>query len=201
MLMVICLFVIILVTLVLAVLIHKGILSKFITLKELTIYSLVAVLISCFACFMTVLTFHIRPSDYSENPVKVSSKNIINLKDNIDVEGKISGNLFYTQGYAENKLYYYYMKENDDNSFQAEKVLADDTKIRYVSEGQSPCLNTYYYYLNEDCISDYKNLRSFFIPFSDNWSLDRVTQKRKFAYYELCVPEGSVTTDFNIDLG
>ena len=102
-----------------------------------------------------------------------SSHNIVALKDNPDV----TGSFFLFSGYEEEELYYYYAEETE-LGIKTKKVNADDVYIIYDNE---PRIEEYY-------AKKFKHWWHYIYAFPSDY------------YYKIYVPDGTVTTDFEIDL-
>lgn len=138
---------------------------------------------------------------YLETAELHSSVKIENMQDNRDVNGEISGNLFYIKGQENTEHYYYFMKKEDD-CLVSDKVKATDTKVKYITN-EEPHIDTYVYY--EDTKIDYSDREIFWFTYSS--IVDPVIEQKqseelsyKVAYYELYVPKDSITQEYNIDL-
>lgn len=113
------------------------------------------------------------------------------LNDNLDTEGRITGNIFITSGTIENNQYYYYMHKTD-NGLKADKIAADDTYVVEIDTNkETPRVESYVYEgkVNETLM--------FWLTYQ--WGGDYDT-KYIFAYYKLYVPENSITSEYSIDL-
>lgn len=105
-----------------------------------------------------------------------SVKNIISLKDNIDIEGR-GGFLRGTT--IENELYYYYMVETE-NGYTFEKIDANNTYIKYSDDNFRIETKSYLTF-------DNPVLYWFALPIKDSETI-------------IYIPEGSIIYDYEIDL-
>jgi len=133
--------------------------------------SFIGVLISILLSFIIGLFF------LSHNVGEITSvKNIISLKDNIDIEGR-GGFLRGTT--IENELYYYYMVETE-NGYTFEKINADNTYIKYSD-------------------NNFRIETKSYLTF-DNPVLYWFATPVKAPEYIIYIPEGSIVYDYEIDL-
>lgn len=98
------------------------------------------------------------------------SEKIVAVKDNNITQGKI----YYRHGYIDEELYYQYIEELKNGGYQADRVKASITTI---------------YYDNENPRVDWYKKRKKFL-----WC--EITEP----FYKMYVPEGSIISDFSIDL-
>lgn len=158
-----------------------------------------------FAIFGTLYSFSIASSlsfiNYSETESLYSSEKIENMQDNRDVNGEVSGNLFYTKGQENTEYYYYFMKWEND-TIVPDKIKASDTKLKYIADGE-PRIDTYVYY--EDTETEYSDEEIFWLTYPsivDPVIEEKQTKEKsyKIAHYELYIPKNSVSHEYNIDL-
>lgn len=105
---------------------------------------------------------------------KTSTEYIIDLNDSTGVNGRAG---FLGSGYVEDELYYYYMTDTKEG-FQAKKIKADDTYVRYSNE---PIVETY-------TATNFKNKFLWLIAFPIN------------SFHIVYIPEGSIIENYRIDL-
>ena len=86
---------------------------------------------------------------------------------------QINGKFYCRRGYIEEKLYYQYMRKSG-SGFKAGKVKADDTILYYTDD-------------------DYRV--EFYMKTKEWWIFHDEAY-----YYEIYIPEGSITEDYQIDL-
>ena len=133
--------------------------------------SLIGFLISILLSFFVGLFFE------AHNVGEITSvKNIISLKDNIDIEGR-GGFLRGTT--IENELYYYYMVETE-NGYTFEKINADNTYIKYSDDNFRIETKSYLTF-------DNPVLYWFALPVKNSETI-------------IYIPEGSIVYDYEIDL-
>lgn len=149
---------------------------------------------------LMIVSSELFPS-YSETANLHSSVEIENIQDNRDVDGEVSGNIFYTKGQENTEYYYYFMlKEND--TLVPDKIKATDTKLKYITDGE-PRIDTYVYYENTE--TKYSDKEIFWFAFKSLVAPvfeEKQTKEKSYqiAYYELYVPKDSVSHEFDIDL-
>lgn len=134
---------------------------------------LLCLLIGAFGCIITSRIIGVC-TDIEYNNM-VSDKKIIALKDN---QG-INGSFYIMGGYVDEDLYYYYAVETE-LGYKTEKIKADNVYIKYTdSEAHI-----------EEYTGDFanKNLYLWGVPIYDN------------RYIVYC-PEGTITNEFDVDLG
>lgn len=124
-----------------------------------------------FGLMIGIPTTMIEEMEWGE-PVKYVSHEIINLADNNEIEGKISGR--YVHGYIGEKTTYHYYYKTYDGGMDLQKAGADTTKI-YFTDG-TPHADWY------------KSERTYW------WNTET-----KY-YCKIYIPEGSMTTEFTIDM-
>lgn len=105
---------------------------------------------------------------------KSSTEHIIALNDSTGVNGR-SG--FLGSGYVEDELYYYYMTDTKEG-FQAKKIKAEDTYVRYSDE---QIVETY-------TATNFKNKLLWLIALPIK------------SFHIVCIPEGSIIENYRIDL-
>ena len=105
---------------------------------------------------------------------KTSTEHIIALDDSTGVNGRAG---FLGSGYVEDELYYYYMTDTKEG-FQAKKIKAEDTYVRYSDE---PIVETY-------TATNFKNKLLWFIALPIK------------SFHIAYIPEGSIIENYRIDL-
>lgn len=116
-------------------------------------------------------TAMIEEAEWGE-PIKYISHEIINLADNNEIEGKFTGR--YVRGYIGEKTTYHYYFKTYDGGMELQKAGSDNTKI---------------YFTNEKPHADwYKSERTYW------WN----TETKYFC--KIYIPEGTLTTEFTIDM-
>lgn len=124
-----------------------------------------------FGLMIGIPTTMIEEMEWGE-PVKYVSHEIVNLADNNEIEGKFSGR--YVRGYIGEKTTYHYYYKTYDGGMDLQKASADITKI---------------YFTNDTPHADwYKSERTYW------WN----TETKYFC--KIYIPEGSMTTEFVIDM-
>lgn len=109
-----------------------------------------------------------------DQPVNYVTHTIINLADNNSVEGTIRGSRHYVRGYiGESTTYHYYYKQSDGGM-----------KLQKVSDKNA----TIYFTEDEPRVEWYRQTRTFW------WN----SETRYFC--KIYIPEGSMTTEINIDM-
>lgn len=104
---------------------------------------------------------------------------IVALKDNSNIDGKVNGGIFVTSGYIEESLYYYCM-ENTEQGKHMIKIPADKTYIIETNDIKPSVVKQ---------INKYVDKRQYF------WFL--VTDEEKYIIY---VPENTIDTTYKVDL-
>lgn len=66
------------------------------------------------------------------------------LTDNIVTEGTIRGGIFYTRGYIDGDLQYYYLTDADNRGQKIEHVAASYTYLNEIAEGEQPTIEFHY---------------------------------------------------------
>ena len=105
---------------------------------------------------------------------KSSTERIIALNDSTGVNGRAG---FLGSGYVEDELYYYYMTDTKEG-FQAKKIKAEDTYVRYSDE---PIVETY-------TATNFKNKLLWLIALPIK------------SFHIVYIPEGSIIENYQIDL-
>lgn len=149
---------------------------------------------------LVMISSELFPS-YSETASLHSSVEIENMQDNRDVNGEVSGNLFYTKGQENTEYYYYFMKKENDTLIP-DKIKATDTKLKYIND-EKPHIDTYVYF--EETTKEYSEKEIFWFAFKSLVAPafeEKQTKEKSYqiAYYELYVPKDSVSHEFDIDL-
>ena len=99
---------------------------------------LYGILIVCFLLIagMVVTVVSMGVSEYGE-PVVIEQTPIIAMKDNSAVEGRISGGIFFTSGYIDEKPVYTILTKTD-KGLTTKNYQAEETFIRYIEDGSAP---------------------------------------------------------------
>lgn len=105
---------------------------------------------------------------------KTSTEHIIALNDSTGVNGRAG---FLGSGYVEDELYYYYMTDTKEG-FQAKKIKAEGTYVRYSDE---PIVETY-------AATNFKNKFLWLIALPIN------------SFHIVYIPEGSIIENYRINL-
>lgn len=109
-----------------------------------------------------------------EAPVNYTTHTIINLADNNSVEGTIRGSRHYVRGYIGESTTYHYYYQLSDGGMKLQKV-SDKNATIYFTE-------------DEPRVEWYRQTRTFW------WK----SETRYFC--KIYIPEGSMTTEINIDM-
>ena len=124
--------------------------------------------------FIWVPFTNIDPGDANTKIVETNEPvAVVALKDNLSLEGSMSGS-FYRVGYVDEELYYYYFYE-DGEVLRQGKIPAEQTSIVF---GDEPCIVEQHWEVS----------KGFY------WNLDAGST------YILTVPAGSITEDITLDL-
>jgi hypothetical protein len=138
-------------------------------------FSIMTFLLSCLGSLLVfVLSSAIVSSCAEIKYNKVSDTQIIALKDNQN----INGSFYIMGGYVDEELYYYYATETE-LGYKTEKVESDNTYIKYTNEKSH--IERY----NGEFANDISYV--FAVPMVE----DR---------YIIHCPEGTITTEFSVDL-
>ena len=125
----------------------------------------------CFGMYYGIPTTMIETAEWDE-PVNYVTHTIVNLADNNEIEGRIRGR--YVRGYiGETTTYHYYYKQYDGG-----------LKLQKAGEKNT----TIYYTDTEPRAEWYRQTRRF-------WG-----QEETKYYCKIYIPEGSMTTEFEIDM-
>ena len=111
------------------------------------------------------------------------TKPIYALQDNITTTGSISGGIFYTTGYIDSELSYFYLTSTD-SGLKSEHIPADTT---YIKISDNPRLEITYANYELSWIG-----KILFFPIN--------TSDTAFQNHTLYIPEESITNSFSIDL-
>ena len=111
------------------------------------------------------------------------TKPIYALQDNITTTGSISGGIFYTTGYIDSELSYFYLTSTD-SGLKSEHIPADTT---YIKISDNPRLEITYANYELSWIG-----KILFFPIN--------TSDTAFQNYTLYIPEESITNSISIDL-
>lgn len=142
---------------------------------EKVLFPFVAFLMSMGVAFLVLILVSLPVSLCADIDYRLESDtNIVALKDNQSVTGII----YIMGGYVDEDLYYYYATETEFG-YTTEKVKSGDTYIRYTDA--EPHIETYVGEFTNDWVN------WFAMPMVDN-------------RYIIYCPEGTMTTDFEIDL-
>lgn len=131
--------------------------------------------ISFFVCIASIVFFFIgqikcEKSEWIINKVPYATEKIVALNDN----NLTSGRFYLRRGYFSEDLYYQYMVDVGNGGFKANKVKSDNAILYYDTENYR--------------VEWYKKTKS--------WLYFEVEQ----IYHEIYIPEGSIATDYSIDL-
>lgn len=111
------------------------------------------------------------------------TKPIYALQDNITTSGSISGGIFYTTGYIDSELSYFYLTSTD-SGLKSEHIPAD---LTYIKTSDTPRLEITY----SNCELSWIG-KILFFPLNINYTA--------FQNYTLYIPEDSITNSILIDL-
>lgn len=111
------------------------------------------------------------------------TKPIYALQDNITTTGSVSGGIFYTSGYVDSELSYFYLTSTD-SGLKSEHIPAD---ITYIKTSDNPRLEIIYANYELSWIG-----KILFFPIEANHS--------EFQDYTLYIPEDSITNSISINL-
>ena len=111
------------------------------------------------------------------------TKPIYALQDNITTTGSISGGIFYTTGYIDSELSYFYLTSTDSD-LKSEHIPADTT---YIKISDNPRLEITYANYELSWVG-----KILFFPIN--------TSDTAFQNYTLYIPEESITNSISIDL-
>lgn len=109
-----------------------------------------------------------------EQPYNYTTHQIVNLSDNSEIEGSINGRRRYVRGYIGEETVYHYYYKCADGGFKLQKASEKNTTI-YFTDG-------------EPRAEWYSQTRSFW------WH-----SETKY-FCKIYIPEGSMTTEFEIDM-
>ena len=115
----------------------------------------------------------IKAAEWNE-PYNYTTHQIVNLSDNSEINGRINGTRYYVRGYIGEETIYHYYYQQDDGGLKLQKVSENDATI-YFTDG-------------EPRVEWYSQVRTF-------W---RVSETKYFC--KIYIPEGSMTTKFEIDM-
>ena len=107
-------------------------------------------------------------------PVNYTTHTIINLADNNSIEGTVRGSRYYVRGYISESTTYHYYYQLSDGGMKLQKV-SDKNATIYFTE-------------DEPRVEWYRQTRTFW------WK----SETRYFC--KIYIPEGSMTTEINIDM-
>jgi hypothetical protein len=79
-------------------------------------------------------------SEYGE-PVVVEQTSIVAMRDNSAIEGHISGGIFFTSGYVDEKPVYTVLIKTD-KGLTTKNYKAEETYIQYIEDGSAPRVET-----------------------------------------------------------
>jgi len=108
-----------------------------------------------------------------------SSKGIFALNDNLNISGKMGGGLFYSSGYINEELYYYYVSEREGGKY-VDKIPAAPTTIYECDENY-----------RVEHWKKHKEQTGTFI---------RLEMSESYDSYKLYVPKETLTSDFTVNL-
>lgn len=111
------------------------------------------------------------------------TKPIYALQDNITTTGSVSGGIFYTTGYIDSELSYFYLTSTD-SGLKSEHIPAD---LTYIKTSDTPRLEITYTNYELSWIG-----KILFFPLDVNYTA--------FQNYTLYIPEDSITNSISINL-
>ena len=136
-------------------------------------------------CVVTIISsFKYTMIDIKLSDEVKSSQNIVNFKDNRDLQG----GFFIGCGEVNTEQYYYYYYKTDKGSYKASKIKADDCEIIYTKD--TPHIDTIVKSADEKATENP-------LTFEPLLSLRISGTGEKYKIY---IPEGSITTDFQVDM-
>ena len=153
------------------------------TKLAITLTSLISFLL-IIVCISTIILSVKYTNEIKLSDEVKSSQNIVNIKDNRDTEG----GFFIGCGEINAKQYYYYYYKTDSDSYKVNKINVDDCEIIYTKG--TPHIDTIVKTADEKSTENWLTL-------TPNLSLRISTAGEKYKIY---IPEGSITTDFSIDM-
>lgn len=112
---------------------------------------------------------------------------INSLQDNIVTEGKIYGRAFYTRGYIDGELSYFFSRTMSKGEVIGH-IPANDTYIKYDNEN-NPCIEVH------QISYDFPEWLTYMLPVE-------MLNNKEIDYYVIVVPEGTMTSDgiYKIDM-
>jgi len=146
------------------------------------------IVLSFFASVVVPCVVGVSVGEYEQVIVEPCYEDIVALKDNSVIEGKMSGGIFIISGYIESKPCYYYYKKVGD-AFQQSHIMADGVLIFEDTpdgEGYIVYKESYRKLTDESANS----LRHWVVLWTER---DRHTD------IEIHVPEGTVVNQFVLD--
>ncbi len=149
----------------------------------ITLTSLISFLL-IIVCISTIILSVKYTNEIKLSDEVKSSQNIVNIKDNRDTEG----GFFIGCGEINAKQYYYYYYKTDSDSYKVNKINVDDCEIIYTKG--TPHIDTIVKTADKKATENLLTL-------TPNLSLRISTAGEKYKIY---IPEGSITTDFSIDM-
>jgi len=126
--------------------------------------------------------------EYEQITVEPRYEDIVALKDNTVIEGKMSGGIFIISGYIESKPCYYYYKKVG-NAFQQSHIMADGVLIFE----DAPDGEGYIVYRES-----YSKLTDASVSGLRHWVF-LYMEKDRHTDIEIHVPEGTVVNEFTLD--
>lgn len=145
--------------------------------------TLTALLINI-VCVATIISSFKYTIDIKLSDEVKSSQNIVNFKDNRDLQG----GFFIGCGEVNTEQYYYYYYKTDKGSYKASKIKADDCEIIYTKD--TPHIDTIVKSADKKATENP-------LTFEPLLSLRISGTGEKYKIY---IPEGSITTDFSVDM-
>lgn len=136
-------------------------------------------------CVVTIISsFKYTIIDIKLSDEVKSSQNIVNFKDNRDLQG----GFFIGCGEVNTEQYYYYYYKTDKGSYKASKIKADDCEIIYTKD--TPHIDTIVKSADEKATENP-------LTFEPLLSLIISATGEKYKIY---IPEGSITIEFSVDM-
>ena len=135
-------------------------------------------------CVVTIISSFKYTIDIKLSDEVKSSQSIVNFKDNRDLQG----GFFIGCGEVNTEQYYYYYYKTDKGSYKASKIKADDCEIIYTKD--TPHIDTIVKSADEKATENP-------LTFEPLLSLRISGTGEKYKIY---IPEGSITTDFQVDM-
>ena len=141
--------------------------------------------------FITIISYMVSGVLYFKNvredetpDITATNTPIICAKDNSTISGNMSGGIFYVQASVSEKSEYHYYYQQEDGGIKLGTIPADDTTIYYVEEGENAYLQTI---VETTYTWDYNNDPA------------TIWDETSETTYKLYVPEGSITSVYELD--